>query len=250
MGINLNTQTLLVEFIGLPGAGKTTIAQVAIENLNASGYRCYGLSTLDKPETIEKIKGSLFSKLRTMFQFALACILYPRIAMDALRFVLQVKPVSLNNIQRYILFMFRLKFFGSLMDEGFDFIILDQGLIQYIWSIAVSGERPTNNSYLEKLVNSLLVEMPLFVIMVDIETELAIKRIINRPTMRSRFDRMPPSMAEVWLSNHKEVFSQIVDSTGAFKSTGYLNVSGDQPVNTNIGLIIPFIQQARQASSI
>jgi thymidylate kinase len=246
----LNSQPLLIEFIGLPGAGKTTIAQVAIQNLNASGYRCFGLSTLDKPETKEKVKGGILSKFRTIIQFILSCFIYPRIAMDAIRFVMQVKPVSLNNIQRYILLMARLKFFGSLMDEDLDFIILDQGLIQYIWSIAVSGERPTDNSYLEKLVNSLLVEMPLFVIMVDIETELAIKRIINRPTMRSRFDRMPPSIAEEWLSNHKEVFLQIVDSTSAFKSTGYLNVSGDQPVNTNIGLIIPFIQRARQASSI
>jgi thymidylate kinase len=246
----LSSQPLLVEFIGVPGAGKTTIAQVAIENLNASGYRCFGLSTLDKPETKEKLKGGILSKLRTTFQFALSCIIYPRIAIDALRFVMQVKPVNFNTIQRYILFMARLKFFSSLIEEDFDFIILDQGLIQYIWSIAVSGEEPTSDRYLAQLVNSLLDEMPLFVILVDIETELAIERIVNRPTMRSRFDRMAPSMAEVWLSTHKEVFSKIIESTGEFKSTGYLNVSGDQPVNTNIGLIIPFIQQARQASTI
>ena len=135
------------------------------------------------------------------------------------------------------------------MNDDYDFIILDQGLIQSIWSIAVTGQQPSNGEYLERVLDSILDEIPLFVIMVDIETELAIDRIVSRPTMRSRFDRMLPSQAEAILSKHKEMFSQIVDSADTFRDTGYLNVNGSQPVNRNVSLIVPFIEQARQGYS-
>ncbi len=67
--------------------------------------------------------------------------------------------------------------------------------------------------------------------------------------MRSRFDRMSPSEAKVILSKHREMFTQIVYSADTFRETGYLNVNGSQPVKENVGLIVPFIEQARQGYS-
>lgn len=249
MGVNLNKPSLVIEFIGLPGAGKTTIAQNAIESLTTVGYHCFGLSTLDKPEGSEKAKGGLFSKLRSLKQFAIACLMYRRIAFYAFVYTLQVKPFSLINLRRFFVLMARLRFMMTLMKDDYDFIILDQGLIQYIWSIAVTGERPKNDKYLARLLKSILDKISLFVIMVDIETELAVERIFNRPTMRSRFDHMSPSKAQVLLSKHQEIFTQIVDSTGKFHDTGYLNVNGSQPIKQNVGLIVPFIEQAWQVSN-
>lgn len=238
---------LVIEFIGLPGAGKTTIAQIAIEELTAAGYRCFSLSTYSDPESVDKKSGGFFRKLKTLYHFALSCAVYRQFAVNALLYTIHVKPFSLVNLRRFLILLVRLKFMRTLMNGNYDLIVLDQGLIQYIWSIAVTNEQPNNDKYLERVLKSILDEISLFVIIVDVEAELAIERITRRPTMRSRFDRMSSSEAEAMLSRHKDVFAQIVDSADKFRKTGYLNINGSQPIKNNVGLIVPFIERARQA---
>lgn len=245
----MNKQPIVIEFIGLPGAGKTTTAQIAIDKLSRVGFRCFGLSTLDKPETLEKKKGGLYSKLKMLNLFVYSCIFHSRIAADALIFVLNVRPIRATNIRRFVQLIARLPQLGNQMKDGYDFIVLDQGLIQAIWSIVITGEHPAANRYLERVLTSILEEFPLFVIMIDVETELAIDRIISRPTMRSRFDRMSALEAETVLSKHKELFEQIVQSTDKFEDTGYLNINGTRPVLENVDLIVPFLLEARQGKS-
>lgn len=240
---------LVIEFIGLPGAGKTTIAQSAIEELTGVGYRCFSLSTLKDPESPAKKSGGFFSKLKTLHNFAFACVVYRQLAMNALLYTLHMKPFSPGNLRRFLILLVRLRFMRSLMKEGYDLIILDQGLIQYIWSIAVTNQQPNRDKYLARVLKSILDEISLFVIMVDVETELAIERITRRPTMRSRFDWMSPSQAETMLSRHKDMFAEIVDAADNFRKTGYLNVNGSRPIKINVELIVPFIEQARQAHS-
>lgn len=246
----MNNQPLVIEFIGLPGAGKTTTAQIAISTLCADGYRCFGLSTLDSPENLEKEKGGFSSKLRMLNLFVSSCVSFTQIALNAFIFVINVRPISIVNLRRFVLFMVRINSIKTLMSDNYDFIILDQGLFQSIWSIMVTGDQPDEGKYLERVLNSILDEITLFIIMIDVETELALNRIISRPTMRSRFDRMSPPEAEAILSEYKELFSQLVDSAGTYRNTGYLNVNGSQPVKENVDLIVPIILQARQGISL
>jgi hypothetical protein len=217
--------------------------------LTNAGYRCFSLSTFRDPESPEKKVGSFFNKLKTVRNFAFACFVYRQLAINALLYTIHMKPFSLGNLRRFLILLVRLRFMRSLMKGSYDLIILDQGLIQYIWSIAVTHQQPNNDKYLARVLKSILDEISLFVIMVDVETELAIERITRRPTNRSRFDRMSPSQAETMLSRHKDMFAQIVEAADKFRKTGYLNVNGNQPIKINVEIIIPFIERARQAHS-
>lgn len=243
----MNTTPLVIEFIGLPGAGKTTTAQIAIESLTSVGYHCFAQNTLENPESIEKKRGGILSKLRMLYHFLLSCVLYRNFAWNAFKFALTIKPFSFVNLRRFIVLVVRLKFLRSKINGNYDLFILDQGLIQYVWSIAITGKQSGNSNYLEGVLKSIINELSLYVIMVDVEAELAIKRIIARPTMRSRFDRMSPSSAEIMLSEHKKMFSQIVNLSASFRNTGYLSVNGRQSIQENVGIIVPFINQAWQS---
>ena len=117
---------LVVEFIGLPGAGKTTIAQTAIEELTVAGYRCFSLSTLSEPESIEKRSGGFFSKLKTLYHFVLSCAGYRKFAANSLLFTINVRPLSLVNLRRFLILLVRLKSMRTLMESNYDLIILDQ----------------------------------------------------------------------------------------------------------------------------
>lgn len=240
---------LVIEFIGLPGAGKTTIAQMVIEELTVAGYQCFSLSTLSSPESIEKRRGGLISKMRTLYQFTLSCVKYRHLARNAFLYTLHVNPFSLVSLRRFFNLLVKLSFIETLMKSNYDLLILDQGLLQNIWSIATTGEQPDNDKYLERLLKNILDEISPFVILVDVESEIAHERIARRPTMRSRFDQMSPSKAEAMLAKHRSVFEQLVDLADKFRETGFINVSGSQPISQNVSLIVPFIKQARQANS-
>ena len=45
---------LIVEFTGLPGAGKTTITNAVISELTKEGYDCFPSRTLDNSKTVER----------------------------------------------------------------------------------------------------------------------------------------------------------------------------------------------------
>jgi thymidylate kinase len=239
---------LVVEFIGLPGAGKTTIARFVIEELTNSGYRCFGLSTLSNPETVEKKRGGLTNKLKTLYSVALSCVFHKQIALDAVSYALHLKPLNLASLHRVIALLVRLDFMRTMMNSNYDLIILDQGLIQYIWSMGTIGGSPTNDKYLEQLLQDVLDEVSLLVILVDVEVGLAVERINNRSTMRSRFDRFSTRQAETLLVKHKNVLTRIVDFVEKFKGTVYMDVSGNQAIKKNVSIIVPFIERAWQAS--
>ena len=241
---------LVIEFIGLPGAGKTTIAQNVIEELTVAGYRCFGLSTVSNPESIEKKSGGFFGKLQTLYHFLRSCVMYRRLAIHALLYTWQVNPFNLVGLRRFFILIVRLNYIKTVMNENYDLLVLDQGPIQNVWSIATTGRQPKSDKYLQQLLKSILDEVSPLVIKVEIETDLAHARITKRPTMRSRFDRMSPSMAEALLSRHGMVFAELVDLIDRFKGTSHLNVHGDQPVQTNTNLIVPFIKQAWHTHSL
>lgn len=242
------TPPRVVEFIGLPGAGKTTIARLVIEELTTAGNRCFGLNTLSNPETIEKKKGGLTDKLKTLYSVASSFVFYNRIARDALSYVLHTKPISLASLHRFIAFLVRLNFIRKMMSSNYDLIILDQGLIQYIWSMRAFGDSSTNDKYLKRLLRDILDEISPLVILVDVEVGLAAQRVNNRSTMRSRFDSMVTDQAGTLLAEHQDVLTEIVKLIEKFKGTIFMNVSGAQPVKKNISLIVPFIERAGEAS--
>jgi len=53
VGVFVINAAVIVEFTGMPGAGKTTIASAVISALTAKGYVCFppGLGTIGSPQT-------------------------------------------------------------------------------------------------------------------------------------------------------------------------------------------------------
>lgn len=237
---------LLVEFTGLPGAGKTTITRAVLSELATTGYNCFDLSALGTPEAIEKKEGRLFSKLKTFYYFASSCVNHKRIALNVLLYALQVTPLSIVSLQRVVTLLLRLDLIKTMMSDSYDLIVLDQGLIQNIWSITATGNPPANNKYLVRLLKSILDETSPAIILVDVDVELAMERINHRLTMRSRFDKMLPDKAADLLAEHKNVFNQVVNCAAQLKGTCYLNVNGSRPIEKNVTLVVQFIERAWQ----
>jgi thymidylate kinase len=238
---------LVIEFVGLPGAGKTAVAHRVIEQLDSAGYRCFGYSTLHTPEAIEKESGRIASKLRTAGRFALSCLTYRRLAVDAFFYTLEVNPRSLSSLRRFFILLLRFRFVRSVMEEGYDVLVLDQGPIQNIWSIATTGGRSPSDRHLIRVLRDVLDELAPLLVLVDVDPDVAWNRIASRPTMRSRFDRMPPSEAREALVRHADLFLRLVDLADGLENTGSVRIDGSRPISDSLAQLLPLIERAREA---
>ncbi|MGE5251974.1 MAG: hypothetical protein ACM3QS_17350 [Bacteroidota bacterium] len=243
----MKRQPLLIEFIGLPGAGKTTIAQRVKAELEGQGYRCFGLSSIDSPEAVEKKKGGPFNKVKTLSRTLLSCLIYREIAASALSYTLRVRPLDRRTLRRLVTLLSRLDFTGGLVRSDYDILLLDQGLLQNIWSIAVSGDPPEDETHLKRLLKSVLDQFSPLIVGVHVGADLAADRVTTRRTMRSRFDRMDASRTEPLFVKYQDVISRILSLSADIQEEACLDVNGGKPPEQNVQLIVPFIQQARPA---
>ncbi|MBT8488489.1 MAG: AAA family ATPase [Gemmatimonadetes bacterium] len=237
---------LVVEFIGPPGAGKTAVAHEVIEHLEGEGYRCFGHSKARAPESIDKKSGGIGSKLTTLVRFAVLCLSHRRLTVAALRYTQAVRPRDVSGLRRLFILLSRFGFVRDVMAEGYDFVILDQGPLQNIWSIGTTGDvRPADRELL-RVVRSVVEDLAPIVVLVEVDADLASERIATRPTMRSRFDRMSRSEASESLAQHEELFRRLFELAGRVGSPEGVRIDGSRPIARNADRLLPLISRARQ----
>lgn len=233
---------LFIEFAGLPGAGKTTIARDVVSELTNMGYRCFCNRNLYDGDVVENPSPRrLFSKLDSLLHLVRSCIRHRRVAVDALACALRTKPRNFAGFQRAAQLLIRLDYIKSTLEDSYDLVIFDQGLIQYMWSISATGEL-LPDKYLVRLLKSVLNEVSSVIIFVNIDVASAIARVSERSTMSSRFDTMPLDQAEQLLARQKVCFDKIIGWSYGIQENHYLTVDGRQPVKKNAKEIERFIR--------
>lgn len=238
---------LVVEFIGPPGAGKTAVAHEVIAQLEGAGYRCFGHSKASAPESIDKKSGGTVSKLKTLVGLAVLCLKHRQLAFAALRYTQAIRPRNVASLRRLFILLSRFGFVRGVMFEGYDFLILDQGPLQNIWSIGTTGDgRPADRDLL-RVVRTVVEDLAPIVVLVEVDAELASERVANRPTMRSRFDHMSRSKARECLAQHEELFSRLFEFAGRVGSPEGVRLDGSRPIAHSTDRLLPIIHRARQA---
>lgn len=202
---------LIVEFVGLPGAGKTTIANEVIARLATAGLNCASKSDLT---------GSFktYQRWTKLMHYALYSVEDPGLFTAALLYGFHVKPLNIESMRRSIGLIRKSHLYQDYVAQhgSYDIILLDQGLIQDIWSVGITGYRP-GEKYLVRLVNAIAWHSPYMVVKFDIDVETSGTRIGERTTMASRFDRVGPDTRIQMLSKHKTALGVI---TGLVRKVG------------------------------
>lgn len=247
MGVIVTMAPVYFEFTGLPGAGKTTISKAVAHKLTGMNYKYYVNSSVSKTHIVGQVGfGRIFNKLETFYDLISSCILYKYVALNALICAIQTRPLSLVSFLRAAKLLIRLNFIKTIMRENYDLVILDQGLLQYMWSISAI-DNPLPEKHFIRLLKSLVAEISLAIVLIEIDVDIAIERINNRPTMTSRFDKMPLKKTEKLLMKQQDFFKQVVNWSGDLKDIRYLVVDGNHSVKKNTNTIVNFIEQTWEA---
>lgn len=237
------SRPVVVEFVGLPGAGKSTLAARLLEELKAQGYDCAGRELLQAKD------GGWLAGRSDRLRFWLRHLGLVRSTALA---VLAVGAGGTEALRHAA----RLGRWGSgferLTNSGHQIIFLDQGVVQQAWSSlfrAASGR-----SRLLQLLDLILRDAPprLAFVYCDVPLDVALQRIAARPEGRSTFDDLDQVEARRLLASHgtdlRELFAHSVDTVQA----PHLTVDTSTDLAESCRSVIDFVQllvplSARQA---
>jgi thymidylate kinase len=87
--------------------------------------------------------------------------------------------------------------------KGWDLAVVDQGIVQEVWSTVVGSSRWSTEA-LRRLLRTVFARAPIAPVFVHLQVEpaIALERVNSRSSMRSRFDRMSDDCALQLLERH------------------------------------------------
>ena len=228
-----NACKVIIEFNGLPGCGKTTIAEALLKRLNAY-----------KATVLYDIPGGIIHRLFKAFvdgsiPFILYCLL---ILKDFKSSTFSEKKYYLmtayGHYQQYLHFM-------NYSDKRY--LVVDQGLVQDIISFAFR-DKLENEKYVEQLINFCLKKYngSLLVVNCSVSVETSLQRISKRgKTDGSRLDRIyreSPEKAVETLMVQQSNFSCIRQILNAIGKDEQVFVDCNAEAEYNSGLIVEAIK--------
>lgn len=231
---------LIVELAGLPGAGKTAVAGRVAAQLRSQGFAC-GERRLVAPVHIGRMRyygGRVAFSLR-----------HRRPLAAALRFGLGVRPLARSSITHALslaAWAYRLR---VAADQGYDRVILDQGIVQDAWSVVAMSER-WNAEALDRTLRNILLGAPATWVLayLDVDIDVAAERIGSRPTSSSRFDRLDTAATRRLLTTGRDRLEQIVDRAVAVTQAPHCRLDGHRPLEDTAARLVDFIDSVAHAA--
>jgi thymidylate kinase len=178
---SLKHKTVTIEFVGLPGAGKSTSCNYFSHLFKARGLNICEIHDIKEYLRQNPLSGKLFLVSKLLLFRSSRVILY-------IISLLSRKIYSADSIYRYIrLTIFDLALQQLKKNRKFDVVLLDQWIIQEMWSATIF--RTKKYSTISKTFSRFYFSTDV-VLYFDIDIYTASERINIRPTNLSRFDRM------------------------------------------------------------
>jgi thymidylate kinase len=228
------SEPLILEFVGLSGAGKSTIADALLQRLRQRGYRCahrriIGGQDLPRVEHFRRLGWYLLT--------------HPRVLRAAARLGIPAVPQGWSRLRdalRFHVWSYRLTLARKL---GTDITVLDQGAVQEAWSLMVlqTGlERTVLEAAAEEVIREAAV--PYAVVYFEVDSETAARRVATRLNGESRFDQMTQAEMGLLLDQFGPLLRRMCDTVRRSLNLPSLIVDGSRPVEELVTEIAAFAE--------
>ena len=236
----MSESPLIVEFVGLSGAGKTTVANRIIAQMRSQGRACAGRRL---------IVGRGVNRAVHCTRVAAFNLRSRQHLPSALRYGLAVQPFRTSRVIEALKLSSWAYRFNIARAMSLPLVILDQGVVQQAWSTLLDGQLRDERvlcAVLENVICSAPVSFAY--VYFDVAVEVALRRIESRPKMRSYFDRMEPAAARRLLMTYKGHLERILSYAVDLTNAPCHRVDGDRSLDENCDDVVRFVDQitARQ----
>lgn len=239
MGEPLRDNLVFIEFIGLPGAGKSTVSRELISSLIRKGV---------KVASIEDIINSNWRNSSNpdamvgRFVFYLLYVLrQATIVRHVLRYIIRTRPLSLaDSLQTRHMFgldeVYR-KVSSGRSSSGYDIAICEDGFLQVIWSLT-SMRRVPSIKDVGALLEFLCSRHQIYPVYLVADPQTSLKRMLGRERPRSRIAFQPRNEALQILERQQEACRCLYKISSRLSRRGGLCIPATQGVSENVETIM------------
>lgn len=172
---------MLIEFMGLPGAGKSTIARGVCTRLRQSGYRLVWA-----PDAFMHTRPGLLRayKLARMAAFG---VRHPRVACDAVRCGRSFPQPTRAAAARLVGNWMYVTAMRAMRQRPGELVVLDQGLVQGLYSLALQSDGDWRLAVRRALA---VVSCPDVVVSIEAPGAVVRERMLCRAASHSATERL------------------------------------------------------------
>lgn len=204
----------VIEFVGLPGAGKSTITRALPQAWPTS-------RSTDPPP------------------LPLARRLW--LCRHALAFMLSLRPLQWKDIDRMARLAAELRFYERPATGP---LVIDQGMIQKLWSILLDRTR-YSASALERLVAALAPTSADLVVWLATPPAVAAERLVARNGGNSRLQKRPEPDMKAGLVAGQRHYSMLMELYRRHAASRIIELTGTEPVEVNAARIAAAVAEFR-----
>lgn len=219
---------MIVEFVGLPGAGKTTVAGAVVRLL-----RLHGASVTDR-ENIQRWLQNLPPIQKAAFTLYKPGRLL-RTAIAAFTYSVSVRPITRDHVSRAARTPFYKPYLEHFLDRhACEVCVLDQWSLQELWSLHIDGSARRVDEP-GRLVKALLSEEPLLYVFLRIAPAEAARRVASRSHGGSRFDGLDRHMTAIWFRQLSIAMEEVVATVAQERTV--LELDANSPPHANAWIV-------------
>lgn len=223
----MENNNLVIEFIGMPGSGKSTLCDYVYDELKNE----YDIINFTSEITKKNKNLRIIIKLYYLVTFFL---IHPSLVIKLFLMIYRTGQKTFNDLVKV---SFNLYFIlGVLEKKKNKIILLDQGLLQSFWSISFNSKRNENT----EIVKLLKDYFPNLVIKVSVKKEVLKNRLLTR-NGNSRLESEKIKFDSNYLKSIN-FFKDICDYINRY-NLEYLNLDNNTKIdlNNNIESINEFV---------
>lgn len=213
----------IIEFNGLPGTGKTTIAEALMDQMQEKGKRC--IKTLPDKGLIKSILYSLLHPSCLILIYLLN------------RLQKQNQSFSQKFSSAYLVLHYYQMYMKCERSNSADYLIIDQGIIQALISMAHLAEMHASAT-MGKIARTILSNVSFLEVDCMINKDIAFERIRNRKSAGSRLE----SLDDVSLKSAYRVqagnFRVVRSLFGECSSHNVISLDTSDNISDNVSIIL------------
>jgi len=230
---------IVIEFLGLPGAGKSTVCQQVTAILHQEGWHV--LQRYDYYRWLQRCPWTVKVKVHT-------CGYLKRfpITLKILCYELMRPPLNRWSLRLARTLALHHAYFDEFIRATHpQLCLLDQWTLQSLWSIGVTHQE-TDSAPVTTMAHTLITDAPHAYIYFHLPPEVAAHRVAHRPTGQSRFDQRPYQEIKAILRQSDQLFQAILFAVEMQKRP-LLRLDATQPVPDQVDQVIGWIKGMRDS---
>ena len=178
---NYKKSSIIIEFIGQAGAGKTTVAKELIDYVKLHDYSCPSLEEIhqERKRYGVGLSNSLITKLynKLLWKIPFCIFRHPIIGGVALLNCIFTYPQSRRGWRNIAYTCFYYRYMKIMSQKGYDFIVFDEAVMHLPFMLRIMHLKKYSKFFAKMKFNILFRSIPRYIVYVTVDSDVALQRL-------------------------------------------------------------------------